>query len=115
MKIKLSIIGLITGFINGLFGAAGGTVLVPLMEKYLKTEVHKAHATALFVIFPLSVLSAVIYLTKTHIDLNVLLYVSLGGIFGGGIGALLLKRFSGKTIVKIFAVALIVAGLRPVL
>ena len=49
-----SLIGIVTGAANGLFGAGGGTILVPALEKFLKIEAHKAHATALAAIFPLS-------------------------------------------------------------
>ncbi|MBD9220508.1 MAG: sulfite exporter TauE/SafE family protein [Clostridiales bacterium] len=64
---KTILIGIITGFANGLFGSGGGTVVVPCMEKYLGIDAHKSHATAIAVILPLSVLSAVIYFFKANI------------------------------------------------
>ncbi|MCL2592341.1 MAG: sulfite exporter TauE/SafE family protein, partial [Defluviitaleaceae bacterium] len=53
-KIKIVIIGLITGFFNGLFGAGGGSVLVPCMRRFLNIEVHKSHATSIAIILPLT-------------------------------------------------------------
>ena len=55
-KWKKAAIGLVTGFANGLFGSGGGTIVVPAMERFLKVEEHKAHATAIAVILPLSLL-----------------------------------------------------------
>ena len=56
-KCKRTAIGLVTGFANGLFGSGGGTIVVPAMERFLGEEEHKAHATAIAVILPLSLLS----------------------------------------------------------
>ncbi|MEI3522967.1 MAG: sulfite exporter TauE/SafE family protein [Anaerotignum sp.] len=60
-KEKIRLTGLVTGFVNGLFGSGGGTLVVPAMERFLHVETHKAHATAIAVILPLSVLSLLIY------------------------------------------------------
>ena len=46
-KILPCIIGIITGIANGFLGSGGGTVVVPCLEKFMKTEPHKAHATAI--------------------------------------------------------------------
>ena len=46
-KGKIRLTGLVTGFVNGLFGSGGGTLVVPAMERFLCVETHKAHATAI--------------------------------------------------------------------
>ena len=73
-KCKRTAIGLVTGFANGLFGSGGGTIVVPAMERFLGEEEHKAHATAIAVILPLSLLSldepfsALDYLTRVEMQ-----------------------------------------------
>ena len=63
-NLKNSIIGLFTGFINGIFGSGGGTLLVPILNNILEVEEHKSHATALAVIIFLSTTSSIIYISK---------------------------------------------------
>ena len=105
-------IGIITGFANGLFGSGGGTVVVPCMEKYLGIDAHKSHATAIAVILPLSVLSAVIYFFKANIPWLETAVVSAGGVAGGFVGAKLLNRISGRWLHIIFGVAMLAAAVR---
>ena len=111
-KFKTVLIGIVTGFINGLFGSGGGSVAVPCMERFLKTDEHKAHATAIAVILPLSVLSAVIYIFKADVPLKNALYVSAGGVVGGFVGAGLLDRVSGRTLHIIFGITMLAAAVR---
>ena len=111
-SIKTISIGLITGFANGLFGSGGGTVVVPCMEKYLDVDEHKAHASAIAIILPLSVLSAAIYLFKSAIPWKETVLVSIGGIIGGFIGAKLLNKVSGRWLHIIFGTAMLAAAVR---
>ncbi|MDO4300351.1 MAG: TSUP family transporter [Clostridia bacterium] len=112
---KSKILGLVTGFANGFFGAGGGTVLVPGMERLLKVEEHKAHATAIAVILPLSLISALIYTFKTDIPWKTLLWVSIGGIAGGYAGAKILSRFSGKWLHITFGGFMLIAAVKMVI
>ena len=77
MSIKNALIGFMTGVLNGLFGSGGGTVAVPAMERFLLVEDKKAHATAIAVILPLSVVSLFIYMGKVDIDWKTVFAVSV--------------------------------------
>lgn len=107
---KSGIIGLVGGFLNGLFGAGGGTILVPSMEKFLGLEEHKAHATAISIILPLSVISLVVYWYKGELIWQSALMASIGGVLGGAIGAKFLSKISGKWLRCIFGVFMVIAG-----
>ncbi len=109
------LLGLFTGIINGLFGAGGGTLLVPAMEKFLKVETHKAHATALAVILPLTLVSIVVYQGANKVDWLTVLYVSIGGVVGGYIGAKLLNKCSSGLLHKLFGAAMVIAAVRMIL
>ena len=103
-KCKRTAIGLVTGFANGLFGSGGGTIVVPAMERFLGEEEHKAHATAIAVILPLSLLSLGVYLWKADLGAvwRIALWASAGGLVGGFVGAKLLQRVSGVWLHRIF-------------
>ena len=107
-------VGLAVGFVNGLFGSGGGTVLVPALERVLKLSAHKAHATAIAVILPLSLLSLGIYAFRTDFLWKEAALLSLGGVVGGPVGAKLLSRFSGKWLHRIFGAFMLVAAVRMI-
>ncbi len=112
---KSAIIGIITGILNGFFGAGGGTILVPSMEKFLNTEEHKAHATAIAVILPLCIISAFLYVRNIEIIWKTVVFVSIGGVMGGYAGAKLLGRISKKWLHIIFGGFMIIAGVKMLL
>ncbi len=114
-KILLIFLGGIVGFLNGFFGGGGGMVCVPTLEKGLKLPSKKAHATAIAVIFPLSVLSGTIYVVKGVISSLPLLTVGLGVIFGGLLGSVLLKFLPEKIVAFVFAILMFVGGVRMIL
>lgn len=108
------VIGIITGFANGLFGSGGGTIVVPAMERFLQVEEHKAHATAISIILPLSVLSLIIYCWKTEVAWMIALWASAGGIAGGLVGARLLSKISGIWLHRIFGIFMLAAAVRMI-
>lgn len=113
-NIKNTIIGSFTGFINGVFGSGGGTLLVPILNNILKVEEHKSHATALGVIIFLTTASSVIYISKGTYDINLTLKVAAGSIVGGVIGAKLLCKVTGRFLRISFGLIMIIAALRMV-
>lgn len=113
--IVLAIIGLSTGFVNGLFGSGGGTIAVPAMVFLLGIKEQTAHATAIAVILPLSIISSIIYFKNSFVDWKLTLIVSLGGMIGAYVGAKILNRFSESTLRKIFGISMIAAAIRMVL
>lgn len=114
-NIKSIIIGLVTGFANGLFGSGGGTIVVPCLQRALGVETHKSHATAIAIILPLSIISMVVYLGKVEILWGIVLAVSIGGIAGGYVGAKLLNKISGNWLHKIFGIFMLIAAVRMML
>lgn len=114
-KIILLLLGGMIGFINGFFGGGGGMICVPTLEKALKLDNKRAHATAIAVIFPLSLISCAIYIFKGSIQSLPLLTVGLGVLVGGIAGSISLKYIPSKVLRIIFAIIMFVGGVRLVI
>lgn len=104
--------GIMVGLVNGFFGGGGGMLCVPLLEKVLGEPTKKAHATAIIIILPISIASAVMYLVNGYFSLWGTLSVSGGVIVGGIAGALLLKKLPAFAVGIIFALMMIGVGLK---
>lgn len=107
--------GTVIGFVNGLLGAGGGSLLVPFLERFMDVEEYEAHATAISVILPLSIISSMIYIQKEVIEWNTLLYVAIGGTIGGYVGAKLLCKIPKKWLHRLFGAVMIVAAIRMIM
>ena len=114
-RLKVCIFGSIIGFINGIFGSGGGVAAVYFLEKYAGIEAKKSHATAVALILPISVVSAVIYLFKADIMVKSVLITSAGGIIGGIAGAFLLGKVSNNIIHKTFGIFMIISAVRMIM
>lgn len=114
-KLILLLSGGIIGLINGFFGGGGGMICVPILQKVLHLESKKAHATAIAVIFPLSLVSAFIYVINGSIKTLPLITVGLGVVLGGLLGAFALKILPPKVVQILFAILMFVGGIKLIL
>lgn len=111
---KEIIIGLTAGVLNGLFGAGGGSVIVPAFEKFLKMPQKRAHATAVAIVLIMSVISGAVYIMRGHFDAGVWLPVTAGGVAGGAVGGFLLTKISGKWLKRIFGAAIVATAIKMI-
>jgi len=56
--------GAVTGILSGFFGGGGGMLVVPALTLIMKLTEKQAHATAIAVILPVTVVGAVTYLLR---------------------------------------------------
>ncbi len=111
-KIYLILSGFAIGIVNGFFGGGGGMICVPLLEKVLKIDNKKSHSTALAIMFPIGLCSALVYIFRVSIDWPMFGFVGGGFVLGGALGALLLKKLNGKVVRIIFTLVVFAAGIR---
>ncbi|MBQ7235765.1 MAG: sulfite exporter TauE/SafE family protein [Clostridia bacterium] len=107
--------GLSAGIINGVFGGGGGMLVVPMLVHLLKCPAKKAHATAILIILPLSIVSGIFYAAFGNFNLEVGIPAGIGVILGGTVGALLLSKLSSKWLTIIFCVVMAAAGVKMLL
>lgn len=102
--------GILVGIANSVFGGGGGMLAVPLLQR-TGLEEKEAHATAILVILPVSLLSFVVYAVRGYSEFSVLIPTALGVVFGGILGAKWLKKLPTKTVNILFAALQALAGI----
>lgn len=132
-----AVAGVGAGVLNGLLGAAGGILLVTLLPRLPlprllagETGGHElaaerrtadrrlpdrrdAMATALCVMLPVSAASFVMYaLRGVRVDVPLVTAVLLPAAVGGVVGAYLLGRVPREALRRIFALLVVISGLR---
>ncbi len=113
-KILTAVGGIFIGFINGLLGAGGGMLAVPLLKKFGLSQ-REAHENAIAVILPITVLSAMIYIFKDYVNLSDSYSYLPTGLLGAVIATYLMKQISNLWLKRIFAAFMIYAGIRLLL
>ena len=111
-KAVATVLGVLAGAANILFGGGGGMLAVPALRYGWSIEEKRAHASAIEVMFPLSAVSAVVYTMRGVGDVALGLSVSAGAVIGGSIGAFLLKKVSKEFLSLFFYGVMIYAGIR---
>ena len=110
----LIFVGIAIGLVNGFFGGGGGMICVPLLLM-LGLDNRHAQATAIMVMLPISIASGVVYYTNGNLDWNIIVFVGVGSVLGGVLGALLLKKLSNLTLQYIFALVILFAGIKMIM
>ena len=103
--------GIFIGIINGFFGGGGGMICVPALI-LLGLSNKQAQATAILIMLPISIASAIVYYSSGFVDSNSVLFVSIGSVIGGIVGAYLLKKLSNNVLQYVFALVVVAAGVR---
>ncbi len=112
---RAALCGLAAGAVNGLFGAGGGIVLLPLLSRWCGLGEKECFATALGILLPLSALSAILWLGREPVAFSAALPYLLGGVLGGFLAGKWMKKLPAVWLRRAFALLLLVSGTRGVL
>ncbi len=110
-SLKNGVQGIAVGLVNGVFGAGGGMLAVPLLKKS-GLDQKSAHANAVAVILPITVISAILYILKGKVALSDSFTYIPTGLIGAVIATFALKKISNKWLRRIFGGFMIYAGIR---
>ena len=113
-KLGAAVSGALAGLVNGLFGAGGGMLLLPLLSRMNGLEAHEAFACSVCIILPLSLVSVAVYFLQGGLDVMQALPYLAGGAAGGVI-AVLLKRISAAWLHRALGLLIVWGGLRLLL
>lgn len=113
-KLLTALYGTAIGFVNGLLGAGGGMLAVPLLKKCGLSQ-KESHENAIAVILPITAVSAGIYLHKNYVNLSDSFSYLPTGFLGAIAATFLMKKLSNVWLKRIFAFFMLYAGIRLLL
>ncbi len=108
----LAVVGLITGFLSGMFGVGGGFVIVPALVLFSRMPIHKAVATSLLVIVLISISGVASHFANGRgISFRITSLFVLGGVAGMFLGGLVGKRLPTPVLQKVFASGIVAVAI----
>ncbi|MRG27193.1 sulfite exporter TauE/SafE family protein [Laceyella tengchongensis] len=114
---RLTALGLsfLVGVISGLFGIGGGSLLVPMMIMLFRFPPHVATATSMLIICLSSIAASVMHVVQGNIHWLSALVLAPGAWMGGRAGAWISAKLSGRTLLNLLRIAIIVTAVRMIL
>lgn len=104
--------GAATGFLSGMMGVGGGTIMMPVMVILIGFTQHMAQGTSLLVIVPTGAIGAFTHWKMGNVDKGILWGLIPGILCGTYFGGNIANIISNHTLRLIFAAMLIFVGLR---
>ena len=104
--------GLCAGVLNGLFGAGGGMVLVPLLGLFTDADDQTLFSCNVIILFPICIISLLFAQGWRNFDfLTALPYLS-GSLAGGILAGIYGKRIPGQWLHRVLGVLILWGGIR---
>jgi uncharacterized membrane protein YfcA len=107
-----AIVGVLAGFLSGLFGVGGGILIVPGLVLPMRMSQRLAHGTSLAAIVPIAVSGVIGYTVADSVDWPAALLVTLGAICGALLGTRVLHMTRQEMLRRVFAAFLLLTAAR---
>lgn len=107
--------GAAAGVANGLFGAGGGMLLLPIMERTTDLKPQERFASSVCIILPISLVSLGGWWLRGGVFAPEAVPYLTGGAVGGIVAGLVLKRLPTKLLHRVMGAVIIWGGLRLLL
>lgn len=107
-------LGMVAGFINGLFGTGAGMIVLPGLISLFDMDSKVARGTSLFILVVISFVTSIFYINNIT-DYTTLWFIVVGGILGGVIGAKFSKVVSGRMLKVILGIMMLISGIRMII
>ena len=113
-RLKIVGVGLLAGFLSGLFGVGGGILIVPALVIILHMAQRLAHGTSLAAIVPIAAAGVLGFALEDSVDWPVAALLIAGAAGGAVLGTRLLAVLPARTLGFIFVGCLLATALRLV-
>ena len=108
-----TLIGVLAGIYGGFFGLGSGTILVPTLVYMFHLTQHEAQGTVLAImVLPVGLLAALRYYYSGNVKVSIALFLALGFLAGGFIGAHFAQRVPDILLRRIFGVVLFLLSIK---
>jgi uncharacterized membrane protein YfcA len=109
---RAAAVGLVAGFLSGLFGVGGGILIVPALVLVMAMDQRLAHGTSLAAVLPIAVSSTLGYALEDKVDWPVAALLAAAAVAGAVVGTHALQRLPQRTLALAFAGLLIATAVR---
>lgn len=110
---KEILIGTFSGIFSGI-GMGGGTILIFLLTTFAGLEQHIAQATNLIYFVPTAISAIIVNYRDKNIDTKLAKYISLYGIIGAIIGALISINLDVQKLRKFYGIFLAIIAIHEI-
>lgn len=110
---KEILIGTVSGVFSGI-GMGGGTILIFLLTVINNVEQHVAQATNLIYFIPTAISAIIVNYREKSIDINLAKVISISGIVGAIIGAVISIKTNMENLKKFFGIFLIIIAIHEI-
>jgi uncharacterized protein len=111
-RLEIIGLGLVAGFLSGLFGVGGGILIVPALVLILHMAQRLAHGTSLAAIVPIAIAGVIGFAIEDAVDWPVAGLLIAGAAVGAVVGTRLLAVLPARALGFIFTGALLATAVR---
>lgn len=111
-SIGAGVAGFGAGALNGLFGAGGGMVLIPLLSMLTEVEDQKMFGTSVSVLLPICIVSLLLSTGWETFSLIQALPYLLGSTIGGVLAGILGKKIPSLWLHRVLGILILWGGIR---
>ena len=110
--LPFALCGILAGAVNGLFGAGGGMVLVPLLTWLTDLDDSTVFPTSVSIIAPICIVSLLLTFNASGFPWNTAIPYLIGSIIGGILAGLVGKKIPTKLLHYLLGILIIWGGIR---
>lgn len=104
------IIGIFTGILGGM-GIGGGTILIPALIIFMKTNQHTAQSINLISFIPASVVALIIHYKNKNLETGIIKSLLIPGVIAALIGSLIAVNLDSLLLKRLFGIFLFIMGI----
>ena len=109
-------IGLFAGILSGLIGIGGGIIMIPALSIILKFNQHLSQGTTLTTMIPpIGILAAYEYYKNGYVNIPIAIFIAIGFIIGGFIGAKIAIPIDDILLRRIFGTILLLVSINMII